>query len=429
MPSLRQLKRTSSSEGSHNDVKKPRRESSRTKLKIPESKAVIQPSLSPEAMLLNNEATQNSEDGDSISSENTPDNNDGLSSIYSNENTSKLEDLVLPLFKNLSQPKKLPSRMLDIGESLLQLHKWYNMPLDGVKSSKPTSNNFYQLTMDEKVDILYTLMENIMDNPGSEVGELCRSGDVEFKRYESIGTDTEGRSYWMFGSERLYREAPLSSVKRKVPTLPNQPHTYELICQYPDDWRTFLKEISSKRKSSKVFPPVLVENLKARGECVIEHHEQKERAILRREEKLHKAIMRAKAFENMPRKRSSRLEQKKQEREEITKLEEEMDTLEDIESVRQYVAQEESPLENSKRDTSDEIEPGQHDTNFQQKDQSNINRTTPGAVHSVSRIDVTELTPHTITEHTSSEITESFRQFEKYEHSQVEVLERETTTK
>jgi hypothetical protein len=71
--------------------------------------------------------------------------------------------------------------MLDIGESLLQLHKWYNMPLDGVKSSKPTSNNFYQLTMDEKVDILYTLMENIMDNPGSEVGELCRSGDVEFK--------------------------------------------------------------------------------------------------------------------------------------------------------------------------------------------------------------------------------------------------------
>ncbi|KAI8581984.1 hypothetical protein K450DRAFT_230230 [Umbelopsis ramanniana AG] len=389
MPSLRQLKRASSSESSHKDLKKPRRESSRSKLKIPEPKAVIQPSLSPEqilqsswkflefaqfcltfkihlglppltidsleSMLLNNEATQNSEDGDSVNSENTPDNNDGLSSIYSNEHTSKLEDLVLPLFQNLSHPKRLPS-IFDIGDSLLRLHKWHNLSLDGVKSSKPTANNFYQLTMDEKVDILYTLMENVMDNPGSEIGELCRSGDLEFKRYESIGTDTEGRSYWMFGSERLYREAPLSSVKRKVPTLPNRPHTYELVCQYPDDWRTFLKEISSKRKGGKVFPPDLVEELKVRGEGVIENHEQKERAILRREEKLHRAIMRAKAFENMPRKRSSRLEQKKQEREEITKLEEEIDSLEDIEAVRQYVAQEQSPLEDSKIDTADEIE-------------------------------------------------------------------------
>jgi hypothetical protein len=35
--------------------------------------------------------------------------------------------------------------------------------------------------MDEKVDILYTLMENVMDNPASEIGELCKSGDMEFK--------------------------------------------------------------------------------------------------------------------------------------------------------------------------------------------------------------------------------------------------------
>jgi hypothetical protein len=82
------------------------------------------------------------------------------------------------------------------------------------------------------------------------------------------------------------------------------------VCQYPDDWQTFLKEMGSKRKSGKIFPPGLVEELKARGEGVIEKHEQKERAILRREEKLHRAIMRARAFENMPRKRSSRLEQK-----------------------------------------------------------------------------------------------------------------------
>ncbi|CAO3677613.1 unnamed protein product [Umbelopsis ramanniana] len=343
MPSLRQMKRTSSSESSSKELKKPRRESSRTKVKIPEPKAVIQPTLSPEqilqsswkflefaqfcltfkthlglppltidsleSMLLNNEANQNPEDGGSISSENTPDNNDGLSSIYSNEHTSKLEDLILPLFQNLSHPKKLPASF-DIGDRLLRLHKWYNLSLDGVKSSKPTASDFYQLTMDEKVDILYTLMENIMDSPGSDIGELCKSGDMEFKRYESIGTDTEGRSYWMFGGERLYREAPLSSVKRKVPALPNRPHTYELICQYPDDWRNFLKEIGSKRKSGKVFSPRLVEDLTATGEDVIGKHEQKERAILRREEKQHRAVMRAKAFENMPRKRSSRLEQK-----------------------------------------------------------------------------------------------------------------------
>ena len=85
---------------------------------------------------------------------------------------------------------------------------------------------------------------------------------------------------------------------------------YIQICQYPDDWRRFLKEIGSKRKSGKVFSPRLVEDLTTTGEDVIEKHEQKERAILRREEKQHRAIMRANAFENMPRKRSSRLEQK-----------------------------------------------------------------------------------------------------------------------
>jgi hypothetical protein len=41
------MKRTSSSEGSHNELKKSRRESSRTKVKTPEPKAVTQPSLSP----------------------------------------------------------------------------------------------------------------------------------------------------------------------------------------------------------------------------------------------------------------------------------------------------------------------------------------------------------------------------------------------
>jgi hypothetical protein len=106
-----------------------------------------------------------------------------------------------------------------------------------------------------------------------------------------------------------------------------------------------------------------------------------------------------------------------------------MDTLEDIEAVRQYETQERSMLAILKRDMSDEIETDQHETVLEQKEQRNTFRVSPGAIASVSQMDATELTRQKTIEHTSCETTEFFRQYDKEEYNQAEALCRETTTK
>lgn len=71
-----------------------------------------------------------------------------------------------------------------------------------------------------------------------------------------------------------------------------------------------MKELSSKRKNAKRYPPELAENLKAIGEMAVQTIEEREQARQRKEERLQKAALKAKALEQIPRKRSSRLEQK-----------------------------------------------------------------------------------------------------------------------
>ena len=113
----------------------------------------------------------------------------------------------------------------------------------------------------------------------------------------------------------------------------------------------------------------------------------------------------------------------------MAKLEEERDILDDIEAVRQYEAHEQSDLENSKHDMRDEIETVQLDGVLEKTEQCNIDRMALGVINHVSQTDATELTRQEIVEHTSSGITESFRQDNYDEHMQVEGSGRETDAK
>lgn len=133
----------------------------------------------------------------------------------------------------------------------MRLHKSANSPLHVSQAYDSSLTSFHDLEMDDKIETLYTLMERVMESPSSEIGELCKQGDPDVKvthtanstqytptdrililalqRYGAIGADSEGRSYWLIGKDRLYREAPLHSVKLEPPTLVNRPHTYELV--------------------------------------------------------------------------------------------------------------------------------------------------------------------------------------------------------
>lgn len=94
-------------------------------------------------------------------------------------------------------------------------------------------------------------MEIIIESPNSEFGEICKNGDLDIKvelrfililvklhhmteimilqRYGAIGIDKEGRSYWLFGDDRLYREIAIYTKRKQIPKLFDRPYTYELV--------------------------------------------------------------------------------------------------------------------------------------------------------------------------------------------------------
>jgi hypothetical protein len=113
----------------------------------------------------------------------------------------------------------------------------------------------------------------------------------------------------------------------------------------------------------------------------------------------------------------------------MAKLEEERDILDDIEAVRQYEAHGQPDLENSKHDMRDETETVHLDGVLEKTELYNIDRMSLGVTNHESQTVATELTRQKIIEHTSSGITESFRQDNNDEHMQVEGLGRETDAK
>ncbi|GAB5591519.1 hypothetical protein Unana1_06419 [Umbelopsis nana] len=276
-----------------------------------------------EAMLLNYEPPKEPQAEPSIPSERTSRDSSVTTSTSASDYNAKFEDLTRALH-TISKP---------------------NSPLHVSQAYDSSLTSFHDLELDDKIEILYTLMERVMESPSSEIGELCKQGDPDVKRYGAIGADSEGRSYWLIGKDRLYREAPLHSVKLEPPTLVNRPHTYELICRNLEEWRSFVADLSPKRKMAVLYSSELLDNLRAIGEFAVEILERRELAKQRKEEKLQRAALKAIALEHTPRKRSSRIELKNQEREERIKMEEIVESMEDIEDVRRFEALEQKRQE------------------------------------------------------------------------------------
>lgn len=82
------------------------------------------------------------------------------------------------------------------------------------------------------------------------------------------------------------------------------------ICSTVEEWRDFLNTYCSDCKSTKGSQFELVKSLKAVSEAVIDMLEQREQAKQRRKDRLLKVALKAQALEMVPKKRSSRLEQK-----------------------------------------------------------------------------------------------------------------------
>ncbi|KAG2182475.1 hypothetical protein INT43_007405 [Umbelopsis isabellina] len=259
-----------------------------------------------------------------------------VTSTSSSKGTSaQFEDLVKALFRCQTARRQLPIDF-DFNKALCQLLEEENSSWD----ANFEEAKFFELPLESRILALHTLMEIIIESPNSEFGEICKNGDLDIKRYGAIGIDKEGRTYWLFGDDRLYRETAIYTKKKQLPKLFDRPYTYELVCSTVEEWQDFLHTYCSDCKSTKGSQFELVKSLRAVGEAVIAMLEQREQAKQRRKDRLLKATLKAQALEMVPKKRSSRLEQKMQEQEELRKLEEMVTLQEDLEAVQKFEAME-----------------------------------------------------------------------------------------
>ncbi|KAI8372953.1 uncharacterized protein BYT42DRAFT_578699 [Radiomyces spectabilis] len=135
-------------------------------------------------------------------------------------------------------------------------------------------------------------------------------------RSTPLGQDEEGRTYWVVGGARLYRELPLPKGKKGISMLNQSEYTFELVCKTAADWREWVDKFSVT--SRRVAEKRLAQALQDVGLPIIHKLEKMEADQLRKEAKL----KRARELEQMSRKRSRRLEVKYEQQAEQQKKEE-----------------------------------------------------------------------------------------------------------
>ncbi|RUS33588.1 hypothetical protein BC938DRAFT_470990, partial [Jimgerdemannia flammicorona] len=185
------------------------------------------------------------------------------------------------------------------------------------------------------------LLKRVCDRVFEEGADVVRDVDSEEMRCAPLGIDEKGRSYWLFGETRLYREKPLPKLRKQGSTPPMEDYTFELctsifhclhryvpkhdhrasllphmkLARTPKDWGVWMMRFKSSRK---VAERMLHEALCEIGEEVIEKIEVQLVARAREKERLEKLRL----LNAMPKKRSSRIESKKKEVEEHQRAEE-----------------------------------------------------------------------------------------------------------
>ncbi|CEG68249.1 hypothetical protein RMATCC62417_04546 [Rhizopus microsporus] len=183
---------------------------------------------------------------------------------------------------------------------------------------------FQKLHIVDRIQLLKRIEEAHLENSSEDFLAWKNSMDVNELRVAPLGKDDVGWSYWYFGNARLYREIPVSNGKKGLKEIKDNQFTFELVCSNLEDWERIVESFRTTKRKTRELSEKIIEL----GEEVIAKIKSREAAKLKQEARL----KRAKELEQIPKKRSRRLEAKaKAKRQKVEEIANQQAILEEIE--------------------------------------------------------------------------------------------------
>ncbi|ORE02591.1 hypothetical protein BCV72DRAFT_265106 [Rhizopus microsporus var. microsporus] len=173
---------------------------------------------------------------------------------------------------------------------------------------------FQKLHVVDRIQLLKRIEEAHLENNSEDFLAWKNSMDVNELRVAPLGKDDAGWNYWYFGDTRLYREIPVSNGKKGLKEITNNQFTFELVCSNLEDWERIVESFRTAKRKARELSEKIIEL----GEEMIARIKSREAAKLKQEARL----KRAKELEQIPKKRSRRLEAKYEEEAKRQKVEE-----------------------------------------------------------------------------------------------------------
>lgn len=190
--------------------------------------------------------------------------------------------------------------------------------------NKNTGPSFELFDLEMRLQILFDLCNFHHENPTYFVEHLLKGYDEGPSwRLEPLGKDSHQMAYWLFEDGRLYRE------KVDKANLPVDAESWELVCYNRKTWDEFLADGLTNKPGDRRLKEALEAEKKTISDALeIEdaYEAQKAKALA---QAAHKAL-----YDSLPRKRSSRLQEKDVQRQ---KMLAEMEAQEEEE--RRYMAE------------------------------------------------------------------------------------------
>lgn len=160
-----------------------------------------------------------------------------------------------------------------------------------------------KLNVEERVHLLYLLCEDVLEYKNIKFNEFCSNVDSDSIRYQPVGYDDQGKAYWYFGDDKLYREEWCATSYNGDPV--DAP--WVLLCANLQDWKRYSEALEeylevNKPRDKKRGPAayIALKNLFHDLSPIFE-------SVIERLETLEKKRARQEYFDSIPKRTSDRI--------------------------------------------------------------------------------------------------------------------------
>ncbi|CAF4465651.1 unnamed protein product [Rotaria socialis] len=263
---------------------------------------------------------------------------DALLSDNPNEIHPFLQELLISLLSGLIRLHVNSSNMFVMLSNILKrcdLNITSSTPSNimSISDDSITTTDWHEMSIFEKVTVLRALCDARLNK--ADIDQVIENMPADSLRFEPFGEDSRGKKLWYFGDTRLYSESWNKSTETS---------TWECICRTLDEWNVFIENFrkSCSKKNSSIKDRQLLERLIALNADLPDIYSRKDRERHRRWT----------SYE--PKRTSTRLEVKRQQRLEFEEITQEQKARHDkfLEFKRRQeetIAKEKERLERSER--------------------------------------------------------------------------------